>query len=61
MFYTDFWSEGLAILLTEKDVSVMPKLGLCLAGWAKMLRKECGRPINNGSGRRWLGSHVFFS
>lgn len=30
----------------------MPKLGLCLAGWAKRLRKECGRPFNNGSGRR---------
>ena len=52
MFYKDFWSEGLAILLTEKEVSIMPKLGLCLAGWAKKLGKECGRPITNGSGRR---------
>ena len=52
MFYRDFWSEGLAILLTEKEVSIMPKLGLCLAGWAKKLGKECGRPITNGSGRR---------
>ena len=52
MFYRDFWSEGLAIILTEKEVSVMPKLGLCLAGWAKKLGKECGRPITNGSGRR---------
>ena len=52
MFYKDFWSEGLAILLTEKEVSLIPKLGLCLAGWAKKLGKECGRPITNGSGRR---------
>ena len=52
MFYSDFLSEGLAIILTEPEVAALPKLGLCLAGWAKKLGKECGRPITNGSGRR---------
>ena len=32
MFYKDFWSEGLAILLTEEKARCIPKLGLCLAG-----------------------------
>ncbi len=42
-FYTDFWSEGLAIILTEVAVRSLPKLGICLAGWAKKMDKVCGR------------------
>ena len=49
MMYNDFWEQGLAIILTEDDVSTLPLLGLCLA---KKQGKECGRPIVNGSGRR---------
>ena len=52
MMYSDFWEQGLAIILTEDDVATLPLLGLCLAGWAKKQGKECGRPIVNGSGRR---------
>jgi hypothetical protein len=48
MMFTEFWSEGFAIILTEEEVAVMPLLGLCLAGWAKKQGKACGRPITNG-------------
>ena len=52
MMFSDFWEQGLAIILTEDEVATLPLLGLCLAGWAKKQGKECGRPIVNGSGRR---------
>ena len=51
MVFTDFWQEGLAIILTEPDAAIVPLLGLFLAGWAKKQGKPCGRPIVNGSGR----------
>lgn len=41
-------------ILTETEVKAMPKLGLCLAGWAKKLAKESGRTITNRSGRRGM-------
>ena len=61
MFYKDFWQEGLAIILSESAVQAMPKLGLCLAGWAKKLGKPCGRPITNGSGRRTMPQEEYLN
>ena len=61
MFYQDFWSEGLAIILTEPEVAVLPKLGLCLAGWATKMGKPSGRPITNGSGNRSMAEHEYLN
>ena len=61
MFYKDFWEEGLAIILSESAVQALPKLGLCLAGWARKLGKPCGRPITNGSGRRTMPQEEYLN